>query len=88
MCEIRVQRQSAVIDCHERITRSLGNAIRREQLPADLDPQRAALALFAYIDGLIRRWLLLPESFDLFNDAERWADTGLDMLRLSPSLRN
>ena len=88
MCEIRVQRQNAVIDCHERITRSLSNAIKRGQLPAELNPDHAALALFAYIDGLIRRWLLLPESFDLFGDAERWVDTGLDMLRLSPPLRN
>lgn len=88
MCEIRVQRQNAVIDCHERITRSLGNAIKRGQLPADTNPEHAALAIFAYIDGLIRRWLLLPDSFDLLNDAERWADAGLDMLRLSPALRN
>ncbi len=88
MCEIRVQRQNAVIDCHERITRSLGNAIKRGQLPVDTNPEHAALAIFAYIDGLIRRWLLLPDSFDLLNDAERWADAGLDMLRLSPALRN
>ncbi|MGE8408007.1 MAG: TetR family transcriptional regulator [Pseudomonas sp.] len=88
MCEIRLQRQSATIDCHERISLVLGNAIKRGQLPADLDAERAAVAMFAYIDGLIRRWLLLPDSFDLFNDAERWVDTGLDMLRLSPALRN
>ena len=88
MCEIRVQRQNAVIDCHERITRSLGNAIKRGQLPTDTNPVYAALAIFAYIDGVIRRWLLLPDSFDLLNDAERWADAGLDMLRLSPALRN
>ena len=88
MCEIRVQRQHAVIDCHERITRSLGNAIKRGQLPTDTNPEHAALAIFAYIDGLIRRWLLLPDSFDLLGDAERWADAGLDMLRLSPALRN
>ncbi|MEE1921190.1 TetR family transcriptional regulator [Pseudomonas sp. 148P] len=88
MCEIRVQRQNAVIDCHERISVSLGNAVKRGQLPADVNPEHAALALFAYIDGLIRRWLLLPDSFDLLGDAERWVDTGLDMLRLSPSLRN
>lgn len=88
MCEIRVQRQNAVIDCHERITRSLGNAIKRGQLPTDTNPEYAALAIFAYIDGVIRRWLLLPDSFDLLNDAERWADAGLDMLRLSPALCN
>ncbi|MBF8744858.1 TetR family transcriptional regulator [Pseudomonas putida] len=87
MCEIRQQRQGAVLDCHEGITLALANAARRGQLPADLDVQRAAVALFAYVDGLIGRWLLLPDSFDLLGDAEKWVDTGLDMLRLSPALR-
>ncbi|QXI39472.1 TetR family transcriptional regulator [Pseudomonas xantholysinigenes] len=87
MCEIRQQRQNAVRDCHQGIALTMGNAVRRGQLPADLDPERAAVAMFAYVDGLIGRWLLLPDSFDLLGDAEKWVDTGLDMLRLSPGLR-
>ncbi|MNJ71253.1 HTH-type transcriptional regulator TtgR [compost metagenome] len=87
MCEIRQQRQTSTFECHANIALSLANAVRRGQLPADMNPERAALAIYAYIDGLIRRWLLLPESFDLLGDAELWVDTGLDMLRLSPSLR-
>jgi len=87
MCEIRQQRQGAIADCHQSIVLALGNAVRREQLPADLLVDHAAVAIFAYIDGLIGRWLLLPDSFDLLGNAERWVDTGLDMLRLSPALR-
>ena len=87
MCEIRQQRQASTIECHAHIALSLGNAVKRGQLPADVDPERAALAIYAYIDGLIRRWLLLPDSFDLLDQAELWIDTGLDMLRLSPALR-
>ncbi|MNJ15748.1 HTH-type transcriptional regulator TtgR [compost metagenome] len=87
MCEIRQQRQTSTVECHAHIALSLGNAVKRGQLPADVDPERAALAIYAYIDGLIRRWLLLPESFDLLGEAELWVDTGLDMLRLSPALR-
>lgn len=87
MCEIRQQRQGAIGDCHQSIVLALGNAVRREQLPADLLVDHAAVAIFAYIDGLIGRWLLLPDSFDLLGNAERWVDTGLDMLRLSPALR-
>lgn len=86
MCDIRLQRQSSIIECHENISLAIANAVRRRQLPADLDVDRAAIALFAYIDGLVGRWLLLPDSFDLLGDAEKWADTGLDMLRLSPAL--
>lgn len=87
MCDIRQQRQGAIADCHQSIVLALGNAVRREQLPADLLVDHAAVAIFAYIDGLIGRWLLLPDSFDLLGNAERWVDTGLDMLRLSPALR-
>ncbi|MFS0828370.1 TetR family transcriptional regulator [Pseudomonas phoenicis] len=87
MCEIRQQRQHAVLDCHRGIVIAMGNAVRRGQLPADLDPELATVALFAYIDGLLGSWLLLPERFDLLGDAEKWVDAGLDMLRLSPALR-
>nr|WP_314876523.1 TetR family transcriptional regulator [uncultured Pseudomonas sp.] len=87
MCEIRQQRQGAIADCHQSIVLALTNAVRRKQLPADLWVDHAAVAIFAYIDGLIGRWLLLPDSLDLLGNAERWVDTGLDMLRLSPALR-
>jgi len=76
-----------VLDCHKGITLALANAVRRGQLPAELDAERAAVAMFAYVDGLIGRWLLLPDSFDLLRDVDKWVDTGLDMLRLSPALR-
>jgi hypothetical protein len=58
-----------------------------DSLLAVLDAERAAVAMFAYVDGLIGRWLLLPGSVDLLGDVEKWVDTGLDMLRLSPALR-
>ena len=87
MCEIRQQRQVAVVDCHTGITLALANAVRRGQLPVELDVERAAVAMFSYVDGLIRRWLLLPDSEDLLGNAEKWFDAGLDMLRLSPAMR-
>ncbi|MFA7893927.1 TetR family transcriptional regulator [Pseudomonas putida] len=87
MCEIRQQRQVAVVDCHTGITLALTNAVRRGQLPVELDVERAAVAMFSYVDGLIRRWLLLPDSVDLLGNAEKWVDAGLDMLRLSPAMR-
>ena len=46
MCEIRQQRQATTRDCYERIALTLTNAVRRGQLPSDLDPQRAAIAAF------------------------------------------
>jgi TetR/AcrR family acrAB operon transcriptional repressor len=70
-----------------RIALSLRNAMKRGQLPDDLDPERAAVAMHAYIDGILYQWLLAPDSFALADDAARWVEIGLDMLHLSPSLR-
>ena len=87
MCDFRAQRQVAMVDCNSRIELALTNAIHRQQLPVTLDVRRAAICLHAYIDGILGQWLLVPDSFELFKNAESWVDTGLDMLRLSPTLR-
>ncbi|MHC8315772.1 efflux system transcriptional repressor EmhR [Pseudomonas sp. LB3P31] len=88
MCDLRQQRQTASLDCNVRIGLALRNAVNRGQLPENLDTERAAISLHAYIDGILYQWLLAPDSFELHTEAERWTDTGLDMLRYSPSLRN
>ncbi|WP_166363776.1 TetR family transcriptional regulator [Pseudomonas akapageensis] len=87
MCDLRRQRQSAALDCNVRIGVSLTNAVNRGQLPENLDTERAAITLHAYIDGMLAQWLLIPDSYSLHEQAETWVDAGLDMLRLSPSLR-
>jgi TetR/AcrR family acrAB operon transcriptional repressor len=87
MCDLRQQRVVASLDCKVRIDLALRNAVNRGQLPENLDTGRAAISLHAYIDGILYQWLLVPDSFHLHSEAERWVDTGLDMLRLSPSLR-
>ena len=88
MCDLRAQRQVAMLDCNSRIELALSNAIHRQQLPETLDVRRAAICLHAYIDGILGQWLLVPNSFDLYKHAQSWVDTGLDMLRTSPTLRN
>ncbi|MCS3836608.1 TetR/AcrR family acrAB operon transcriptional repressor [Pseudomonas sp. JAI111] len=87
MCDLRQQRRTVSLDCNVRIALALSNAVNRGQMPEDLDTARAAVSLHAYIDGMLYQWLLAPDSFLLHTDAERWVDAGLDMLRLSNSLR-
>lgn len=87
MCDLRRQRQVASVDCNSRIELALKNAIHREQLPENLDSHRAAICLHAYIHGVLGQWLLVPDSFELYQDAEPLVDSGLEMLRFSPSLR-
>ncbi|MOA59737.1 HTH-type transcriptional regulator TtgR [compost metagenome] len=62
--------------------------MQRGQLPADLDLRRAAIAVHAYIHGLINNWLLRPDSYPLDREAEALVDALLDMLRFSPALRH
>jgi TetR/AcrR family acrAB operon transcriptional repressor len=88
MCDMRRQRQFIWLDANERIALALNNASRQGQLPADLNPHRGAICLHAYIHGILGQWLLVPDSFPLFQDAERLVDTVLDMLRYSPALRD
>lgn len=88
MCDMRRQRQIHSLECNLRIGLTLRNAVQRGQLPENLDTTRGAVSMHAYINGLIGQWLLVPDSFQLHQETERWVDAGLDMLRLSPSLRN
>jgi TetR/AcrR family acrAB operon transcriptional repressor len=86
-CDLRQQRQDAYQAISGRIERSLNNAVRRGQLPADLNVARAVISLHGYVDGIVAQWLLLPESFALAEEAQPLVDAVLDMLRLSPALR-
>jgi TetR/AcrR family transcriptional regulator, acrAB operon repressor len=88
MCDMRRQRQTAALECNDRIGLALSNAVRQGQLPANLDVVRAAICLHGFIDGILGQWLLIPDSFGLSQDAERLVDTSLDMLRLSTALRH
>ena len=75
------------VEGRARLVRGLRNAMRKGQLPADLDPERAAGLLKATLGGLLRDWLMDATAFALPRDAERLADAMLDMLRFSPALR-
>ncbi len=70
-----------------RFADALRNAVRRAQLPADLDVDRAAALIKATLAGVLREWLLDPVGIHLPGDASRLADALLDMLRFSPALR-
>ena len=83
---LRERMQALSIECDQRIAKALGNAVSRGQLPADLDCQRAAICLHAYIEGLEANWLLVP-NYDLTTQAPSLVEAVLDMLRSSPALR-
>lgn len=85
--DLRQQMQAFSQDCDQRIAKTLRNAVNRGQLPVDLDCQRAAICLHAYMDGVQAHWLLTPEAYDMVDQAGHMVDALLDMLRHSPALR-
>lgn len=50
-------------------------------LKPDVDPKVVALGLFALLDGVLRAWLLDPQSFDLVKVGGQIIDTHLEGLR-------
>lgn len=82
---LRERMQALSLECDQRIAKALSNAVNKGQLPSDLDCQRAAVCLHAYMEGIEASWLLVPH-FDLEQQAPALVDTVLDMLR-SPALR-
>lgn len=85
--DLRQQLQDTGNEIDEDIATSLVNAVRRGQLPADLDIPRATICLYAYIEGLISNWLLRPASYALDREAPTLVDALLFMLQNSPALR-
>ncbi|MBX9444595.1 multidrug efflux transporter transcriptional repressor AcrR [Dickeya chrysanthemi] len=80
-------RQDLHFDCYVKIEISLMNCIRQGMLPSNINPRRAAVAMRAYLSGIMENWLFLPESFDLKSEAPYLIDGLIDMLRTSPALR-
>jgi TetR/AcrR family acrAB operon transcriptional repressor len=82
------ERNGAVdADARARLARGLRNAVRKGQLPADLDTKRGAALPKATLGGILREWLVDPAALSLPADADRLAQATLDMLRFSPALR-
>lgn len=70
--------------CLAEIERGFANAIRKGQLPAGVDPRRAAVGLHALIDGLLANWVLDPAYHPLAEEAEKIVDSHLAGLAAEP----
>jgi TetR/AcrR family acrAB operon transcriptional repressor len=86
MGPVRERHQTNMREGIARIERGLRNAIDKGQLSPSLDTRGATTILHALFTGILYDSLMLPESMDLKNDAERLVDAGFDVLRFSPSL--
>ncbi|MCO6055102.1 TetR family transcriptional regulator [Pseudomonas sp. MOB-449] len=85
--DLRQKMQDHSTECDLRIAKALRNAVSRGQLPADLDCDRAAISLHAYMEGIQTNWLLVPDGYSLADEAESLVNSLMDMLTFSPALR-
>lgn len=86
--KLETRHRMALLDCSRRIEQALLNAVDHGQLPDDIDAHRAAIALHAYIAGVISNWLFFPQGFDLAADAELYANAGISMVKSGFELGN
>ncbi len=80
--------QKLILEDYPKIEENYRQCIAAQQLPANLNLRRAAIVTRAYISGIIENWLFSPESFDLHEFAPSAVQIMIDMLLLSPSLRD
>src|SRR5690554_227670 len=85
--QLEVRRQSASLEYIHNMEQGLKNAVKKGQLPANLNIHQAAVAKHALFVGLLSNWLFLPGSFDLETYAEPMVDSYFEMLKNSPHLR-
>lgn len=85
--EYQVSYREWMVRAREALTRVLGNARQKGQLPADIDIGLSFLAVHVAFNGLLHSWLLTPDRFDLHEEARRLFDATFFMLRNSPHMR-
>jgi len=73
---------------HQRLVTLLSACVEKKQLPVNIDAQCAAIMIRAAITGLFENWLCVPDSFSIKENAIRYVDTMIDMMKYSPSIRN
>ena len=78
---VRERRKQSQATWMKRAESRIRLAIRHGQVKRGVSPHAVALGMFAMLEGLIRSWLLDPESFDLVKLGGQIVDIQLDALR-------
>lgn len=81
---IMARRMESRKECAPRIEEFFRAAIESGQLPAGLDPYRAMVGLFCFIEGLIYNSLIQPDALRLDEMATHYVDTYIAGLKHAP----
>lgn len=85
LAPVREQHALSRSRCYGKLEYVLKAAVSRGQLPAHLDVARAARGMYAYIGGLMRDALEVPEQLDLKRNAQWLVDIYLAGLAHAPA---
>ncbi len=88
MAVLQQARRTLYMEGNERIELSLQRCIDAGSLPKNLRLSHAVIVLRSYITGLIENWLVAPESFDLYAQAQDHVAILLEMFQFCPTLRS
>ncbi|WP_299998113.1 multidrug efflux transporter transcriptional repressor AcrR [uncultured Cedecea sp.] len=84
---MREARRALYLEGNERIIASLQRCIDAGYLPVNLNLSYAVITMRSYITGLIENWLVAPDSFDLYKNADDYVAILLEMFLFCPTLR-
>ncbi len=73
--------------CLANVEQGFRAAIAKGQLPKSVDPKRAAIGIYALVDGLINNWVIDPDYVPLALEAQHMINLYLDGLRHVPPAR-
>ncbi|MBI4194863.1 MAG: TetR family transcriptional regulator [Betaproteobacteria bacterium] len=73
--------------CLANVERGFRAAVAQGQLPRGVDPRRAAVGIYALVDGLINNWVIDPDYVPLAREAGYMIDLYLEGLRHMPPAR-
>lgn len=81
MSAVRERRADIAARCTAMAERCVFLAARNGLARPAVNPREAALGFWALIDGLLRAWMIAPDSFSLTGMGEKIIDAHLDALR-------
>ncbi|WP_217416704.1 TetR family transcriptional regulator [Marinobacterium ramblicola] len=79
--ELPMHMQALERELHARRVRTLENAVRKGQLPRDLDVEAGSLLVKVMVDGLIISWLRSPDCFSLSERAGQFIESIVAVLQ-------
>lgn len=79
--ELPARMQELELELHARRVRTLENAVRKGQLPRDLDVEAGSLLVKVMVDGLIISWLRSPDCFSLSERAGQFIESIVAVLQ-------